>query len=117
MSLKTIDVFIKDWVDRFPEIAEEVLDEDYIGIFTLQIGCFKRFTQKAIDLGDLETIRKCFNFMEENISGVEFKIENALFISYLGKLDFKGSSQIENLMPQRLKKVLSELKIYYDRQS
>ncbi|WP_316835425.1 hypothetical protein [Pedobacter nutrimenti] len=115
--MKNIDVFIKDLVDRFPEIREEVLDEDYIGIFTLQIGCFKRFTQKAIDLGDLETIKRCFNFVEENISGVEFKIENALFISYVGKLDFKGSSQIENLIPQTLKKVLGELKFYYDGQA
>jgi len=117
MRLKTLDVFIKDLVDQFPEIMEEVLDEDYIGILTLQIGCFKRFTQKAIDLGDLETIKKCFNFVEENISVVEFKIENALFISYLDKLNFRGSSQIENLLPQTLAKVLSELKIYYNREA
>ena len=98
----------------FPEIRDEVLDECYQGLLTLQIGCFKRFTQRAIDRNDLITIKKCFDFVDEDFEAVEFKVENSLAISYLGKLNIVKDSKIEMLLSPKLKDIRTTLASYYE---
>ena len=88
-SLKSNEEFIQDLVDLFPEIKDEIQDKDYTSLATLQIGCFRHFTQEAINSNNLETVIKCYNFVDRNIGKVGHKIESALYISYLGKLDFR----------------------------
>lgn len=111
-SLKNEEIFIKDLINQFPQIEEEILDEDYSGLLTLQIGCFRRFTQDAIDRNDIDTVKRCFDFVESNVNKVEQKIENSLFITYLGKLNFKGHIQLEKLLSKQLKNVVRELNTY-----
>jgi len=114
LTSKIDDVtFIKELIGNFPEIKEELLDDDLEGIITLQIGCFKRFTQKAIDNKDLNTLRKCFQFVDSNISQVNPEIENALVISYLGKLNIPKNSQVDYLLSKRLRNIIIELNDYY----
>lgn len=110
--MKNNDAFIDELVDAFPEIREEVLDEDYVGLITLQIGCFRRFTQKAIDAKDLDIVRKCFQFVDVNIGVVENKIENALYISYLAHLNIVKNSKVEKLLPNKLKNALIDINTY-----
>jgi len=110
---KNVKGFIDKLVSEFPEIKDEVLDEDYEGLITLQIGCFRRFTQKAIDDSNLILVGKCFRFVEDNINNVEFPIENSLTISYLGKLNIEPNSPIERLLPKELKDIIDTLHNYY----
>jgi hypothetical protein len=111
-SLKSDEVFIQDLVNFFPELKDEIQDEDYTGIVTLQIGCLMRFTQDAINSNNLDCVIRCYSFVESNINEVEYKIENALYISYLGKLDFQINRNAEKLLPEKLKIALEELKAY-----
>jgi hypothetical protein len=111
-AMKDNDTFINDLVNTFPEIREEVLDEDYSGLITLQIGCFRRYTQNAIDANDLDTVKKCFRFVESNIGAVENKIENALYISYLSHLNILNNSKIKSLLPPNLKSAFIAINDY-----
>jgi hypothetical protein len=114
MKLKSINDFINDLVNTFPEIKEEVLDEDYEGLIALQIGCFMRFINNAINANDLVLFKKCMDFIQENINIVDKRIENSLVISCLGKLKIPKKSQIEGLIPKELKGIIETLEAYYD---
>ena len=114
MRLKSIDNFINDLINTFPEIKEEVLDEDYEGLITLQIGCFMRFINNAINANDLVLFKKCMDFIAQNINIVDKRIENSLVISCLGKLKIPKGSQIEGLIPKELESLIDTLEAYYD---
>ena len=111
-NLKKQEVFLKELIEAFPEIRDEIMDEDYLGLITLQIGCFKRFTQIAIDKNELDVIKKCFLFVDENIEIVEYAVKNALYISYLGHLNIPKKSKANKLLTINLKNILAELDKY-----
>jgi len=110
MTLKDQHSFIEDLVNHFPEIKDEVLDDDWTGLITLQIGCFMRFTQKAIDTNDITTIKNCFRFVDDNLDAVEFNVENSLTISWLGKLDFAKNKVAFDLLSTKLKNLYTQLR-------
>jgi hypothetical protein len=112
--LKNHKIFIEEMVTAFPEIKSEVFDEDYLGAISLQIGCFRRFTQRAIDANKLDTVKKCFEFIDSNTGVVDFEIENSLCISYLGKLNIAKNSSVERLLSDKLKNVREQLTNYYE---
>ena len=101
--------FIDMLVKRFPEIKEEVLDEDYEGLLTLQVGCFKRFTQEAINNNDFQRVSASFEFVNELIDQVTAKVENALYISYLGHLTISKGSKVEKMLPGKLKEAYGDI--------
>jgi tRNA A37 threonylcarbamoyltransferase TsaD len=101
--------FIDMLVNRFPEIKEEVLDEDYEGLLTLQVGCFKRFTQEAIDNNDFQRVSASFEFVNEIGDKVIQKVENALYIFYLGHLTISKGSKVEKMLPDKLKKAYQDI--------
>jgi hypothetical protein len=74
MKLKNVENFVNDLINTFPEIKEEVLDEDYEGLITLQIGCFMRFINNAIKANNLVLFKKCMDFIQENINIVDKRI-------------------------------------------
>lgn len=111
-SLKNEEVFIENLLNAFPEIKDELLEEDNLGVVTLQIACFKRFTQKTIDSNDVITLKACLKFVDENIDQVERKIENALYITYLGHLKFDTNKEAKKLLPTRLKSAIDDLANY-----
>ncbi|MDR3694589.1 hypothetical protein [Mucilaginibacter sp.] len=113
-KLKNRKTFINELVDTFPQIKSEVFDEDYKKFISLQIGCFRHFTQNAIDTGDLKTVKKCFEFVDKNFETVVFEIENSLMISYLGKLNIAKGSQVDKLLPLKLKNAKEVLTSYYE---
>jgi hypothetical protein len=72
MEKKNLKQFIEKLGDMFPEIKEELLDEDIAGLTALQIDCFTRFTQHTINNYDTDTVSKCFQFVDHEIDIVEF---------------------------------------------
>jgi hypothetical protein len=117
MNKKDEITFIEDLITTFPEIKKEVLDEDWIGLISLQIGCFRRFTQKAIDDNNNLLALQCFKFIDDNINEVEFSIENSLTISWLGKLNFDKSKDLYNRLPKKLKTLYINLHDQYNKRS
>jgi len=116
MKKKDKKAFINELINTFPEIRDEVLDEDCIDIISLQIGCFRRFTQKAIDINDIVKVLKCFQFIDENIEKVGFNIENSLTISWLGKLNFDKNKNAYAHLSSALKDSYINLHQYYEEQ-
>jgi hypothetical protein len=112
-NLMSTAEFMELLVHIFPEIREEVEDEDIEGLVTLQIGCFTRFTQKAIDNKDWTTVKKCFDFVMETMHTVEFRVENSLFISYIGKLKIPENSKAHKMLPEKFKEVRKALEEFY----
>ena len=110
--MQNSDDFINELANNFPLIRNEILDDDYAGLPTLQISCFTRFTQKAIDNNDLITVKKCFEFVETSFGNVELRIENALFLSYLGKLNFHTNSKAKKLLSSIFKNALTDIESY-----
>ncbi|MES2809964.1 MAG: hypothetical protein V4619_15140 [Bacteroidota bacterium] len=95
--------FVALITDTFPSLADEILDEDYKGLITLQVGCFTRFTQDAIDENDVKLVTKCFDFVDNIFERVNDRVENSLVITYLGKLKIAKGSTIERLLSKKLK--------------
>lgn len=99
--------FLEVLCDKFPNIKEEVLDEDYQGLFTLQIGVFMRYTQEAINHHQVSTVGEHTQFITEIFDLVEEEVRNSLVLSYIGKLDFKNIAK-----PQLYKDIQAALDAY-----
>ena len=104
--------FLNELIDNFPEIRDELSDEDFKDLIYLQIGCFKRFTQSAIDKEKLDVVKKCFQFIENRLDSLDQKVENAVYISYLSKLEIKKNSKTEKLLSKKMKSIIFEFEKY-----
>ena len=104
--------FINVLVSIFPKIKNDVLDEDVNGLVGLQIGYFKRFVQNAIDENDLNEVKKCFQFINDNIEKVDYKVKNAIYLSLLNKLSFDKNPNAEKFVPKKLLSAKSDLDNY-----
>ena len=78
--------FLNKLIQCFPDIKEEILDNDYNGLFSLQVGVFRDITQKAIDTHDLENVEKYTQFILDNFDD---DVNNSIILSYIQKLNFK----------------------------
>lgn len=117
MNKKGKKKFIEELINTFPKIKEEVLDEDWAGLTSLQIECFTEFTQYAIDHDEKNTVLKCFQFVADSLECVEFSIENSLVISWLGKLNFKKNNSYYDLLSPNLKEIYTKLENHYSNPS
>jgi hypothetical protein len=117
--MKKLDepTFINQLIKTFPQIKEEVLDEDWAGVIGLQIGYFRRYTQKAIDTNNVAVALQCFLFVENIINNVEFAIENSLIIQWIGKLNFETNKDLFSSFPVGLKKLRDKLNDDYNKHS
>jgi len=116
-KLKDTDTFIGELIRTFPELQDEVQDEDYAGLIAMQISCFTRLTQKAIDAGNWDLVVKCFSFIAGIFNSIEYKIQNAIVISYIGKLNISENCKAELLMPSEFKNIRNNLELYYNTSS
>jgi hypothetical protein len=107
------DQFIDKLISAFPEIKEEVSDEDYMDSIGLQVGCFTRFTQKVIDNNVILLISECFEFVNSYIDIVEFDVENSLSITWLAKLNFDNNKEAYSLLPLKLRTLYDWLQQQY----
>lgn len=104
--------FIKIMVNVFPEIKEGVLDEDNEGLITLQIGDFRRFAQKSIDENNPDRIKECFQFIDDAIEHVDSRVENAIYLSFLAKLDFAKNPRAKKLLSKKMLMAKNDLDKY-----
>ena len=81
--------FLNKLIQCFPDIKEEILDNDYNGLFSLQVGVFRDITQKAIDTHDLENVEKYTQFILDNFDNFDDDVNNSIVLSYIQKLNFK----------------------------
>jgi len=109
--------FISTLIKVFPEIEDDVLDEDNNGLITLQISFFRKFTQNAVDNNDLLSIKKCFQFVDDMIGNVEDRVESALYLSFLNKLSFVRNPGAEKLLSNKLLGARSEINDYENSKS
>ena len=101
--------FIKKLIVAFPILKDDVLDEDYLGLFSLQMGCFTRFTQQAINSGDWALVKKCFFFIDEIFDEANEYILNSIHVTYLGKLEIKQDLFLKEIMSDRLIQALNDI--------
>jgi hypothetical protein len=91
----TTDEFLRLLVDYFPETKDEVLDPDYVGLIHLQLGGFANYANKCIETKRFDELKKIFDFFEATVNKVHTTVENALYVSFLEYVDFKGLSEKE----------------------
>jgi len=101
--------FLEQLVSAFPQIKEEVYDEDSDGLISLQVGCLTRYTIKAINDNKVSTALKCFRFVEQMLDKVNSNIESALVISLIGHLKFDKNPDLYDSFPKRLKELKAAL--------
>jgi hypothetical protein len=110
----TPEDFINQLIALIPSIANDVLDEDYDGLFSLQIGVLTRYTQKIIDNNNLQTLSIIYKFIDEMIELGNHKVQNTVYTAYLEHLDFSANQLAYNQLPAKLKKAFLELKNYQE---
>ncbi|WP_312186553.1 hypothetical protein [Sphingobacterium sp.] len=94
--MKDQDLFIKELIDLFLSLEEELLDEDFRASITFQMGSFKRFMQEAIAKNDGDMFDAMVNFITKNLHLVDKRVQNAIYLSFLGKLDFSENPHLKN---------------------
>lgn len=103
--------FVEQLLTEFPEIRDEVTDE--AGLLHLEMSCFARRTQKAIDEENRADLKRCFDFASRVLENADPDVENAVIVSYLENLDFRDGERNHNwaieMMHPALKDGLDEL--------
>lgn len=89
----TTDEFLQLLVDHFPETKDEVLDPDYVGLIHLQVGGFANYANKCIETKRFDELKKIFDFFGATVNKVHKTVENALYVSFLEHVDFKGLNE------------------------
>ncbi|MGJ1454510.1 DUF7674 family protein [Sphingobacterium multivorum] len=112
--MKNKDLFIADLIRIFPNLEEEILDEDYSFSITLQMGSLKRYIQKAIDDDNSDIFDAVVAFLNENLPLVDKKVQNAIFISFLEKLDFSGTPKFRQKLVGTLGRARADLERYHN---
>jgi len=102
---KDYEFFINELVDAFSEMRERVLHEDSVGLIHVQVGCFTRFTQDAIDSNNIPVALKCFQFVEDVIDRVSDRVKEALEISWVFHLSFIRNEDLYKQFPSSLREI------------
>ena len=81
--------------EQFPEIEEELFDEDYAGLIHLQIGLLANYTNENIEKNRFDEIQRIFDFFSAVVDKVDSMTENAFYVSFLEHLNMDGNSDKE----------------------
>ena len=81
--------------EQFPEIEEELFDEDYAGLIHLQIGLLANHTNENIEKARFDEIQRIFDFFSVVIEKLDSTTENAFYVSFLEHLNMDGNSEKE----------------------
>ncbi|MFD1469205.1 hypothetical protein ACFQ48_13305 [Hymenobacter caeli] len=84
--------FLNHLVKVFPEISDEVLDEDYADLIHLQIACLARYANQLIQHSRFDVLRRVFSFFSVTVEKVDSDTENALYVSFLEHVEMDGDS-------------------------
>lgn len=75
---------------EFPELEEDVRDNE--GLLHLQMGDFARLMQRAIREADWPRLKRCTHLAQRVWQAGEPRLRNALSVSCLEHLTFKGTA-------------------------
>ena len=84
--------FLETLIQQFPNVKDEVLDEDYKDLIHLQVAVLARYANDQIKSKRLDEAKRIFNFFEKVIDKVDSKTENALYVSFLEHVEFVNLS-------------------------
>jgi hypothetical protein len=100
---------------RFPEVAAQITDVS-AGLVHLEMAELRRATNAAIAAGDLQTVRAHFEFVDELLRAADADVENAVIVSYLEDLDFRGphGDAARKLLRPRLRTELDAQNAYLE---
>jgi hypothetical protein len=76
--------FVEPLLAEFPELTDAVADED--GLLHLEMACFARHTQAAIDDNQRETATRCIRFADRVFQHADADVKNAVYVPYLENL-------------------------------
>jgi len=110
--MKDQDLFIKELIQLFPSLKEEFLDQDCRASITFQMGRFKRFIQQAIAKNDGDKFDVMVDFLTKNLPLVDKRVQNAIYLSFLGKLDFSENPDLKKRLGQHLGKAYTDIENY-----
>ncbi|WP_457067285.1 DUF7674 family protein [Hymenobacter sp. UYAg731] len=85
--------FLQSLVEQFPELASDVLDEDYAGLIHLQIGCMARYANQLLKQARFDTLERLFSFFQNTVDKVDSSTENALYVSFLEHVEMNGDDE------------------------
>lgn len=88
----TQEEFLNRLTEVFPEISDEVLDEDYAGLIHLQIACLARYANQLIQHDRFDTLESVFRLFSDTVDEVDSLTENALYVSFLEHIEMEGAS-------------------------
>ena len=116
MSLLGHKEFTPALIEAFPELREEVEDEVFAGLLHLEMACFARYTQAAIDAGDDGRLGVCYEFADRFFLAADDELKNAFYVSYLENLHFgrPGDEKAKSLMPPALLEGRHEIMRYLE---
>lgn len=83
-------VFVRELRQRIPEVEAELAGNRFT--FLEEMSSFMRFTQSAIDRGDLPLVARCFRFADDIWPRANRAVLNFLYVVYLEHLEFTGTS-------------------------
>lgn len=107
--------FVARLNQQFPKIAAQI-DECAQGLLHLEMATLGRATQAAIDAQDKETVKQHFRFIDEVFRDAAPDVENAVVVSYVENLRFKGRkagpTDARAILPPKLEHALRELEAH-----
>lgn len=80
--------FLSLIVSEFPALTADVCEHD--GLLLVQMHVFTRYTQSAIDRGDMQVLDRCFALAHQGFRDADPDLKNAFYVSYLEHMDFGG---------------------------
>jgi hypothetical protein len=88
---------------EFPELRERM---DWDDVVHMEMSELTTFTQTAINAGSFDVVQKSFRIAEVALESGDDALLNAIYVSYLETLDFRGDAGKEalKLMPAKLSK-------------
>ncbi len=81
--------------EQFPEIKEEIEDEDYKDLIHLQVAIFARYANDQLERKRHDELHRIFDFFEKVITKVDSRTENALYVSFLEHVELEKLNKNE----------------------
>jgi hypothetical protein len=87
----------------FPELREDFAEWD--GLYHLQVGEFRRFTQSAIEAQRFDVVSRCFEIATAALMTGDRDLRNAIYVSYLEHIELRSDAgkQAAQRMPAELR--------------
>lgn len=104
--------FLRIISEQFPEIKAEIEDEDYKYLIHLQVAVFTRYANEQLKRGKHYDVDRVFNFFEKVIDKVDSSTENALYVSFLERVELEqlNENEIRSLLKESNYEVWKQLR-------